>query len=284
MPGIIITPGTTNPPVTPVQLVAGYPFAKVPVRTIRKWQQFHPRWVGEAAPPPTLPRVNLRRDYFTGECEVRAIEVDPVSGATNIALSGTRYVPDGTYPATWDGSNYVFEIDPWSREPESIDLGEFSLPGYYVTEEEGSFGGLFVSLNFEVTLAAAGDGADYEIEVQRAGIGPVLGDAGSLEFGIATVVGPFDETVTIDMRLTRNGTECDRVFCALRFIGSITDYYDAGEVATIDESRTIIDAGYALPEVLYGDESIIPVITGPELPIVGYTRESISLGGIITPS
>lgn len=285
MPPIILTPGTFNPPATPVEHAGIYLFAKQPDVTLnRRPQQSSRSRVAGFPPLPVLPPNigSIVRDYFTGNCRI-TIGDDFPPADQSISLVGCRYVPDGTYLLT--GPNGVFFVAPWPRVSAPIELGEvfmarYKVPGIDNPESTEPFAACAVSVNYAVEIAGAEDGADYEVSVRNVAGETIYGPAGTFthflsgNFSSSAASEEFDTLLNLEFMLNRNGDDVDFIRMQLRFTGTaVSDATSAGDpLASREDATTIVPSPDSLPEIMYGGQVIIPVITGPATPLNGYER------------
>lgn len=289
MPDILITPGTFNPPGTPVQVYLQPVYPKVPVKTLRKRPpQWSTRFSTMAEPPVLVLDVNYTyADFITGDVTVGVITDSFDSGAANITLAGARYVADGLYAVTGFDSfakQYSAVVDaPYVLSGSTqIDIGTIEVGG------SGSgglaFSSLLATVDYDLTLTGLTDGATYTTSVLGS---TVPGDSsGTIEAGVAWPVNPatngwIDQDIAgfpvIVIQLKRNGLAFDIIYLALEIVGVV-------HFTTDTPVRPTVSTGETFSQTLHGPGAVPGAITPPSLPYTGYARESVATQGTLTPS
>jgi len=295
MAGIIITPGTTNPPVVPTQILAGYPFPKVPVKTIRKWRQFNPGWVGELEPLAVpLPIGYSYFDFVTGDITV-GVDVDTFdAGKPNFTTAGVRYVPDALYAKTAQdiGAKTYSAIDstpPFPAGSDSIDIGlvEAQYGGDYAMPSNG----IRVLLNFDLTLAGTG-GAEIFYSLSTLDESDPGATSGTIVLPVPYPVNPvsndfinqvIDTVRNVTVTLFYDGEPVDKIYLAIPITGEVSfTIVPATPGADLDIPE--VDSGMTWSDTLHGLTASAPAGTAPTIPYSGYVRESWTSEGEITLS
>jgi hypothetical protein len=294
MPGIIITPGEFNPPGTPLQLVVGYPFSKVPVRTIRKWRQFNPGWVGELEPPAVpLPVVYSYFDFITGDITV-GVDVETFdAGKPNFTTAGVRYVTDALYAKTAQdigAKTYsAIGIPPFLAGSDSISIGlveaeyggDFAMPSNHIR----------VLLDFNLTLAGTG-GAEVFYSLSTLDESDPGATSGTIVLAVPYPVNPasngyINQTIDTERNVTvtlfYDGEPVDRIYLTIPITGEVSfTIVPATPGADLDIPE--VDSGVTWSDTLHGLDSTAPAGTEPSIPYSGYVRESWTSEGEITLS
>ncbi len=295
MPGIIITPGTTNPPLTPVQIVVGYPFPKVPVQTIRKWRQFNPRWVGGLEPVLVpLPVIYSYVDFITGDITV-GVDVETFdSSKPNFTTAGVRYVADALYLKTAQdagGKTYsAVGTPPYTAGGGSIEVGlveaeyggDFAMPSNHFR----------VLLEFALTVTGTGDGATYTTTLADGHPDAITTLTGTIWLIVPYPVDPasngyinqeIDTEKYVTVSLRRNGVLFERIYLAIPINGEVSFTLvplSPGASLAIPE----VDSELTWSDTLYGPTAATPAGGVPGIPYSGYVRENWASEGEVTLS
>lgn len=292
MPGIIITPGTFNPPAVPVQLVVGYPFPKVPVKTIRKWRQFNPGAVGEAVVPsqPPLPVVYSLFDYINGDITV-GVDVETFDGSQpNFTTAGVRYVADALYLKTAQDTGaktYSAEVSPVFTGGAIVDFGTLAI-------EQGAAGvswdRLTFELDYDINIVGDTDLAAYDFRMIDGTVDGSASQTGTALLTLALPSVPFeggnydiDSTINILCRLRREGEDYDVIYAGIRVVGRLEFAALNGAVSpTPEPSPTSVPGVW--DDTLYGAEAMATPVTEPDFSYAVYVRESHAAQGTLTLS
>lgn len=294
MPGIIITPGTFNPPSVPVQLVVGYLFPKVPVKTIRKWRQFNPGFVGEAVLPAVpLPVIYSLFDFITGDLTV-GVDVETFdAGQPNFTTAGVRYVADALYVKTaQDIPNKTYSAigtPPLLAGSDSINLG--LVEAEYGGDFEMPSNGIRLLLDFNLTLAGLG-GLDAFYNLSTLDDSAPGAASGTLVLEVPYPVNPasngyinqsLDLERNIEVTLFYDSVEVDRIYLTIRITGEVSFTLVPGSPgASLDIPE--VDSGLTWADTLHGLAAGSPAGIEPNIPYSGYVRESFAAEGTLTLS
>lgn len=159
-------------------------------------------------------------------------------------------------------------------------MARYKVPGIDNPESTEPFAACAVSVNYAVEIAGAEDGADYEVSVRNVAGETIYGPAGTFthflsgNFSSSAASEEFDTLLNLEFMLNRNGDDVDFIRMQLRFTGTaVSDATSAGDpLASREDATTIVPSPDSLPEIMYGGQVIIPVITGPATPLNGYER------------
>ena len=287
MPPLIITPGTFNPPATPVENAGIYLFAKQPDVTLtRRPQQSSRSRVAGFPPLPSLgiPVKYTLVDFLTGAITV-GVDVPALDlSKPNFTATGATYVTNGLYVKTASNSGAktysavgtpIFTVSGGT----GIDLG--------TVEIGGSGGGALAFNNFLVRLdyniILVGGSLPFESVIITPSTTPTE-LTGVLETGVLIPGSPhldgwgdraFDQTGIITATLRSSSAPVDKVYLLVRFTGSI-------HFTTAAATRPTIVSGLTITERLYRDAP--GVITPPTIPYAAYLRESFGRRGTLTLS
>jgi hypothetical protein len=292
MPGITITPGTFNPVGIPVQTMGiGY-FPKTVVGTVRKWQQFSPKWVGELEPiiiP--LPVIYSTFDFTTGDLTV-GVDVETFdASATSFTTSGVRYVGDGSYIKTAHDSGamtYSAVGTPPFAGGGSIDIGlveaeyggDFAMPSNHIR----------VLVEFSLTVSGTADGSFYSTSLVDYHPDPVTTLTGEIWLTVPYPVDPstngyinqdLDLVRNVVVTLLRDGTPFDRIYLAIPITGEVSFTLIPGTPGA-DLDIPVVDSGLAWSDTLYGATASGPAGSEPDIPYASYVRESWASEGEVT--
>lgn len=316
MAGIIITPGTFNPPATPVETHGEYAFPRAVVQTLRKpWQQ--QQWstrVVVGQPAPGFPVTFVERDYMSfgrgyGLYTVQA-ELEYDAGITRFRTRGTRYTVDKLYDEMVTGEGppesytaeavILYEPTPEMGTPEhpsgtfpgstGINIGTIVLEQGFSPLE---YDNIPVYLSYGLAVEGTGDGATYTTRVLDGhSSGPttltgelllrVTGIRGGLPSGWTENIITIDQVYTFTMILFRDGEIYDRIDMSVLLTGQVTVRALDGGVAQTPQPEILTD--FICEETLYGGDT--PAASAlsrqPTIPAtVGYRRSSIARQGDI---
>lgn len=308
MSGIIITPGTFNPPATPAQTMGVYTFPKKPDVTLRKptlSYQFSSRRAVEAAGgSASVGILYVRYDYITGLVRIRVADADYNPAATHAALTGARYAPNGNWPvvATDAGAKTYDLATPSVLSAESIDLGSFVVrithpadDGYYLRREktrtvEGTATEGDGDFPYSPEDPATGFGArDYGGELVdrvfwNSDITPGTEQAldKTWHWSDYLLADPYPGPPTSEVDWA-NAHSSDMVYTKVRVTGqAILGFGGTVEYSPLD-GAAVKDTGTLQETTLYAPDAGTPVPAPlPTVPVVEYVRESwVHQGGAV---
>lgn len=284
---LIITPGTFNPPATPVENAGIFIFPKVPDVTLnRRPQQSSRSRVAGFPPLPVLPlpvKYTLV-DFLTGDITVGVDVPSLDTSKPNFTTIGASYVTNGLYAKTATDSGLktysavgtpIFTLAGGT----GIDLGTVEIGG---SGGGGlAFNNFLVRMNYNIILV--GGSLPFE-NVRIAPSTTPTELTGVLEHAVIIPGAPhldgwgdreFDNNGIITATLREDGEPVDRVYILVRFTGTI-------HFTTAVASRPTIVSGLTLTERLYRDAP--GVITPPTIPYAAYLRENFGRRGTLTLS
>lgn len=311
MSGIIITPGTFNPPATPAQAFGMYVFPKTPVATTRRGKTSY-QFQSRPAPPPMVEDegeavIYFRRDFYTGDCIIMVGSIQ--SSLATFTLAGGRYANDGDHTPTdvfpdisgindsgyvMNGSTaYLFADEGWTDDRADLDIGEVTFDPYLF--DGGLYYFLRLSLPYSVTVAAATGESVYAVQAYQQTFDPPIqsGLSGAIPIDLAgytpgsmgSVGGTVSVSTVVILELLRDGAVIDRVKVSINITGTVSPSggeEDAAAVETLEDAVTIVTAPASLTDTLYGADPVQPAVTAPDIPHMGYARESYAIQGTIT--
>lgn len=172
MPDITITPGTFNPP-APLAVVHGYlDFPKTPFQQVKRpAMQFQSRHVAEEEVPVEL---GLDVEYTIWDPYLFAAVGPKETTASEIAVTGARYVPDGKYLVNGgSGGDDFYTSNLADRQPYGDRVALDDTPGYWISgwNEYGPNPSVKEMVTFNIrseylisiTLVGCNDGAEYAV-------------------------------------------------------------------------------------------------------------------------
>lgn len=279
--GIVITPGTFNPPapLTQVQGVVTWP------QPVSGWRKQAPmQWhsvptAGREAEQSTVEEV--QHNFVTGTRTFK----DPTAPETPVAAirtQGVRYAGDATYPVKYKLS------DRYHCEPSGP---VYTPPGTEVAANFGTVGArspLILKFFYQVNLVGtAGDpGAEYTIETPNAGPSMMaVGQSGEIRWknkADAIAVGSsinWLEHWSVQIILKRNGSPIDQVTVAvpIRIRANVTYFGHA----SVDDAPHEVHSGLTFSDNLYGlaVSNATPDGRVPSIPYASYSRTAFRTPG-----
>ena len=297
MPGIIHTPGTVWPVPEPGEFRRAMVWPVTPKPSVKRpamqWQSM-PR-----KDEPAGTSVGYTRyDYISGNLAVYPHLLtgeSPPAAPDSFTLAGARYAPDGTHARTGAQSSppaWLAETDGPFAPSGIIELGtvEVKYGGDFVVA--GGVNSIGVDIGYVLTLAGVSD-TTYELEV----LGSLDPDSSSDTIRLGLAFSNPSETSFADedlddikvmvMQLRREGSafadNFDVIYLAVRITATVTFVMEAGTPGG-DLPQTIVDTALTYTDTLYGAASEPSSVDSPDIPFIGYERESFATAGTITLS
>lgn len=316
MPGIIITPGTFNPPASPAETNGVLTFPRKKVVTLRApWMQ--QQWSTRRAAPAVAPGfdcVYTYRDFMAAGMEfgqfIAGLDVESLDMTkTSFGVKDVRWSVDKSYDvvgASADAKTYVanatieFLPQPVVGTPENPSTAYPEIKpldiGTHILEQGGSplsYDRIPIYLTYDIDVVGTADDDEHEYTVavndyHSGGEEP----EGELLLIAHIEPGPpptyerlmvIDETIDFSFILFRDGVPFDKVYFLVQVTGSVHIMpLDGGAVPTPQPSIT---SDEHCEETLYGATATNPIATQPTIKAtIGYARESWAKEGKVYPS
>lgn len=292
MPGIIITPGTFNPPATPIQTNAAVQFPRTKVKTLMKpWQQ--QQWsTRSSAAKPSYPVVYSSRVFMAPGSDVGEIKVK-FEGPFNslqpgFEVRGARWTENTIYEVTGTADNgYTANAPQIYTAGDPIAFGYHEL---YQGADYLSYNSMPFYLNYEVDVTGIDDDGVYEVQLID---GHTVGDPiveGEVILRLPLSPGPppgggkhmlVNQALQFGIALLRNGAVFDRIIWEVWIEGEIRIYPINGEISETPQPSHREDL--TMVDTLFGATASNPVSTQPTIPATSaYFRESYAREGFVT--